>query len=183
MIICLAAVRASAFASLSDVTIIKGADVSSVAPGDVFTYNLRIANEHWDRIVYPATDVFIRDLLPDELIFNSWYASPNSPGDASPSDTPISGLTYIGSGVWAKDRLTSYEMFWLYINVQVDPGYGGYEIINTARISTEDPEWDYSNNESTHVLSVIPAPGALVLGIIGVAVVGRLRRIIFVSRT
>lgn len=88
LIVCFLAVSVYASSTYPDIELTKTAYVSSVSPGDLFTYNLYVMNYGY----YPAYDVIIHDGLPVGLSLRSYNVLHKS--------STIYDVQYIGNGAW-----------------------------------------------------------------------------------
>jgi uncharacterized repeat protein (TIGR01451 family) len=130
--------------SLPDLAVTKYIESGTVAPGHEVKYVVFFQNIS----LYVANDILIRDTLP----VSSTYVSSSGPG-----------LTLVQAGpdrvVWHKGRLSAFEQGWASITVRFkDDAPVGATMENIVRITTEDPEGNFDNNENI-LRSEIRPPG------------------------
>ncbi|MGW2401124.1 isopeptide-forming domain-containing fimbrial protein [Kitasatospora sp. NPDC001664] len=121
----------------------KPASASPVAPGETFDYTITVTNKGPSQ----ASGLVVTDSLPAALKF----VSASDGCSASGQDVTCPKLATLAVGA-----SKSYT-----VKVQLDPAYSGdgTDVRNQAKVATESPDPDTSNNTSDGATGTLPGPG------------------------
>ncbi len=126
---------------IQDVAIRKSLDIPGVPGGDIF-YKIRFSNNGNVR----AEDVLITDTLPVSTSFISWSGSIYGSGYADLTQLVQPTVTdkYV---VWHLPYLEADGDGYIYVKLKVDENAKAGDVLtNTAQISINDTEQNYTNN-------------------------------------
>ena len=140
-----------------DLAIIKEVDNTQPSEGDTIVYTLTFVNNG----LIPATNVIVTDMLPAGLTCLSFTPDSPVPGVVAPpltvsncplnplgtpgaSTAPVLTLPILDPGIPALVRITA----------RVDNGTAGQSLINTNRISADQPDANPNDNNDSVTISV-----------------------------
>jgi uncharacterized repeat protein (TIGR01451 family) len=137
-----------------DLYISKGWNSGSATPGDNLTYRIYFYNQGNSA----ADNVIITDTLPVSTSFVAWSGYLYNPNFSDLQQT-ITATASSGKVAWNLGTLVAGGSGYLYPVVRVSANaLAGTSLLNVARVTTLQPESDYSNNQSTVALTVAGNP-------------------------
>ncbi|MFD2163545.1 gliding motility-associated C-terminal domain-containing protein [Paradesertivirga mongoliensis] len=131
-------VKTSVLVKQANLSVEKKSETKATSINDPYEYLITVKNSGPD----PATEVIIKDILPEGLIFKNMTMALQGKFDYNAAARTLT---------WTIDKLNSADMSELrFVTEAVNPG----SVVNTATVSATEADPDLSDNSSTDTKSI-----------------------------